>query len=75
MVKLRYANYPKDYFMVMLTNSQYGSVAVLPSAFSSSYPSNSVLVVSDDRSSVSGVENKPSSATVSVSGQSTLLRP
>jgi hypothetical protein len=75
MVKLRYANYPKDYFMGMLPNSQYGSVAVLPSAFSSSYPSNSVLVVSDDRSSVSGVENKPSSATVSVSGQSTLLRP
>jgi hypothetical protein len=75
MVKLRYANYPKDYFMGMLPNSQYGSVAVLPSAFSSSYPSNSVLVVSDDRSSVSGVENKPSSATVSVSGQSTFLRP
>ena len=31
MVKLRYANYPKDYFMGMLPNSQYGSVAVLPS--------------------------------------------
>ena len=33
MVKLRYANYPKDYFMGMLPSSQYGSVAVLsPSA-------------------------------------------
>lgn len=31
MVKLRYANYPKDYFMGMLPSSQYGSVAVLPS--------------------------------------------
>lgn len=31
MLKLRYANYPKDYFMGMLPNSQYGSVAVLPS--------------------------------------------
>lgn len=31
MFKLRYANYPKDYFMGMLPNSQYGSVAVLPS--------------------------------------------
>ena len=31
MLQLRYANYPKDYFMGMLPNSQYGSVAVLPS--------------------------------------------
>jgi hypothetical protein len=35
MVKLRYANYPKDYFMGMLPASQYGSVAVLPPRFSS----------------------------------------
>ena len=33
MLKLRYANYPKDYFMGILPNSQYGSVAVLPSSF------------------------------------------
>lgn len=33
MVQLRYANYPKDYFMGMLPSSQYGSVAVLPSSF------------------------------------------
>lgn len=32
MVRLRYANYPKDYFMGMLPSSQYGSVAVLPSS-------------------------------------------
>lgn len=75
MLKLRYANYPKDYFMGMLPSSQYGSVAVLPGAFSSSYPSNSVLVVSDDRSSVSGVENAANSSSVSVSGRSTTLRP
>ena len=31
MVKLRYANYPKDYFMGILPNSQYGNVALLPS--------------------------------------------
>ena len=30
MVRLRYANYPKDYFMGMLPSSQYGSVATLP---------------------------------------------
>ena len=75
MVKLRYANYPKDYFMGMLPSSQYGSVAALPSTFSSFYPSNSALVVSDDRSSISGVENKPNSAAVTVSGQSPLSRP
>ena len=33
MLQLRYANYPKDYFMGILPNSQYGSVAVLPSSF------------------------------------------
>lgn len=75
MVKLHYANYPKDYFMGMLPSSQYGSVAVLPSVYSSSYPSNSVLVVSDDRSSVSVVENTASTSTVSVRGTGTTLRP
>ena len=33
MLKIRYANYPKDYFMGILPSSQYGSVAVLPSSF------------------------------------------
>lgn len=75
MLKLRYANYPKDYFMGMLPSSQYGSVAVLPSMFSSSYPSNSVLVVSDDRSSVSGVENLANSSAMTTSGKFTSPRP
>lgn len=34
MLQLRYANYPKDYFMGMLPASQYGSVAVLPGVLS-----------------------------------------
>ena len=34
MLQLRYANYPKDYFMGVLPKSQYGSVAVLPSVSS-----------------------------------------
>lgn len=46
--KLRYANYPKDMFMGVLPSSQYGEVAVLPSAFTSSYVSN--RIVSDNRS-------------------------
>ena len=33
MLQLRYANYPKDYFMGMLPSSQYGSVAVLPASY------------------------------------------
>jgi hypothetical protein len=41
--KLRYANYPKDMFMGVLPASQYGSVAVLPSFFSSVGGSNSVI--------------------------------
>lgn len=75
MIKLRYADYPKDYFLGVLPSSQYGSVAILPSTYSSSYPSNSVLVVSDDRSSVSGVENLPNTKTVSTSGTSSTTRP
>lgn len=43
MLQLRYANYPKDYFMGMLPNSQYGSVAVLPSQYSSVPGSNAVI--------------------------------
>ena len=43
MIQLRYANYPKDYFMGMLPSSQYGSVAVLPQSHSSSIPSSLIL--------------------------------
>jgi hypothetical protein len=43
MVKLRYANYPKDYFMGMLPSSQYGSVAVLPPLFDKSQSSGIVV--------------------------------
>ena len=40
MIKLRYANYPKDYFLGVLPASQYGSVAILPSLNSAYSPSN-----------------------------------
>lgn len=55
MIQLRYANYPKDYFMGMLPSSQYGSVAVLPSSFSS-YPS-SYLVSANPAGTGSAVVN------------------
>lgn len=51
MVKLRYANYPKDYFMGMLPDSQYGPVAVLPGTFNPLGSSNSVMAVSSTSSS------------------------
>lgn len=43
MIKLRYANYPKDYFMGVLPNSQYGAVAVLPSSYNPSLSSNRIV--------------------------------
>lgn len=45
MLKMRYANYPKDYFMGILPSSQYGSVAVLPSSVLLRDPSNSLVAV------------------------------
>jgi hypothetical protein len=43
MIKMRYANYPKDYFLGVLPASQYGSVAVLPSSPVSGASSVSVV--------------------------------
>ena len=43
MVKLRYANYPKDFFMGMLPASQYGSVAALPGIYRSDISSSYVV--------------------------------
>ena len=45
MVQLRYANYPKDYFMGMLPSSQYGSVAALPISTLTSYPNTSIVAL------------------------------
>ena len=66
MLKLRYANYPKDYFMGMLPNSQYGSVAVLPSTYLSSAPSNRAMAVvsAADSASNSSLVNPASSTSV-----------
>lgn len=67
MLQLRYANYPKDYFMGMLPNSQYGSVAVLP-AVSGSEPSFRVMAFDGSRNSdTSSPINNPSTETTVVS--------
>lgn len=66
MVKLRYANYPKDYFMGMLPSSQYGSVAVLPNVINSNYSSRTVYAVGG----VSSIIKNPANATSVVSDAS-----
>lgn len=43
MLQLRYANYPKDYFMGMLPSSQYGSVAALPVSTLSDFSNTSIV--------------------------------
>ena len=74
MLKLRYANYPKDYFMGMLPSSQYGSVAVLPGTLFSSDPSSRVYAYTSGTGSVGSIVNPASSQTVSTSNTSTSVR-
>ena len=63
MLKMRYANYPKDYFMGILPSSQYGSVAVLPQSYSPSIPSNLILAY-NSVPSTSGVTNPSGSTSI-----------
>lgn len=63
MIKLRYANYPKDYFLGVLPASQYGSVAVLPQTYSPTIPSNLILAY-NSVPSTSGVSNPAGSSSI-----------
>ena len=75
MIKLRYANYPKDYFLGVLPSSQYGSVATLPSTLSPSNSSNNVFAYSFDSSNpYSLIENAASSTSITASGTGSSLR-
>ena len=64
MLQIRYANYPKDYFMGMLPSSQYGSVAALPSSYQPSLSPTRIVTntPSGDSGSTSYLVN-PSSGT------------
>lgn len=66
MLKLRYANYPKDYFMGVLPNSQYGSVAILP-AINSSHEPTSVALGTDFRLGSYAAVTNPNGGTSVVS--------
>lgn len=74
MVQLRYADYPKDYFMGMLPSSQYGSVAVLPGALSPSESSSRVYSYTSGTGSVGSILNPASSSTVTTNNTSTSAR-
>lgn len=63
MIKLRYANYPKDYYLGVLPASQYGSVALL-SPLDRSLASNVVLARATDGISSSSVRNPAGGNTV-----------
>lgn len=72
MLKMRYANYPKDYFMGILPSPQYGSVAVLPSVHSLSDDSNRVVVYSHQSAPYYGlVQQASGTSNVTVSNQNT----
>lgn len=73
MFKLRYANYPKDYFMGMLPSSQYGSVAALPS-INSTFSPKLVGLGTSAGSITSSIQNAPKTSTLQVVGQSESLR-
>lgn len=62
MIKLRYANYPKDYFLGVLPSSQYGSVAVLPNLYRSDLPPS--YIVAAGGASASQLSNPSSTTTV-----------
>lgn len=70
MLQLRYANYPKDYFMGMLPNSQYGSVAVLPSIHSSSDGPGKVVAATTNSAPYYGfIQQNAGESNVTVSNQ------
>lgn len=74
MIKLRYANYPKDYFMGMLPSSQYGSVAVLPGVLSPSDNSSRVFAYTSGTDSVGSIVNSASSNSVTTNNTSSSTR-
>lgn len=74
MIKLRYANYPKDYFLGVLPNSQYGSVAVLPSVLSSADNPSRVYAYTSGTGSVGSILNVASSQAVTTNNTSSSAR-
>lgn len=74
MLKMRYANYPKDYFMGMLPSSQYGSVAVLPGALAPSDNPSRIYAFTAGTGSVGSILNSASSTAVVTNNTSVSTR-
>lgn len=74
MIELRYANYPKDYFMGMLPSSQYGSVAVLPGVLAPNDSSSRVYAYTSGTGSVGSILNAASSSALTTNNTSTSAR-
>ena len=74
MLKMRYANYPKDYFMGILPSSQYGSVAVLPGVLSPSDSSSRVFSHTSAADSVGTILNPASTGDLTVNNKSSSVR-
>lgn len=74
MIELRYANYPKDYFMGMLPSSQYGSVAVLPSVLSPADSPSRVYAYTMGTGSVGSILNAANGSAVTTNNTSTSAR-
>jgi hypothetical protein len=70
MIKLRYANYPKDYFMGMLPSSQYGSVASL-GTFDKSFGPDFVLARAFSSADTSSVRNPSGGSSVQTASSNT----
>lgn len=74
MLRLRYADYPKDYFMGMLPNSQYGSVAVLPGVLSPQDNPSRVYAYTSGTGSVGSILNSASSNALATNNTSSATR-
>lgn len=74
MIKLRYANYPKDYFLGVLPSSQYGSVASLPSVLSPADSPSRVYAFTSGTGSVGSILNSASSNAVTTNNTSSSAR-
>lgn len=75
MFMLRYANYPKDYFLGVLPSSQYGNVAVLSPLYTSTQSSNRVVASPDNppySGNVNAVSVPANSSSLSVTSNSTI---
>jgi hypothetical protein len=70
MIKLRYANYPKDYFLGVLPSSQYGSVASFPSSLMPSEPASRVVSSPGVSGGTNSAVNNPANSTAIVSSGS-----